>query len=347
MRSLVLILFIFLIGCKSNYNQKISSPVQPKLQSSDFIIAFGSCDDQKLENPFWQQLTELKPDVWIWNGDNIYCDTEDVTVLKNCYQIKEDDINYQNFIKNTSLLGTWDDHDYGMNDGGKNHPIKKEAQQLLQDFLKVDKDDIRRTREGVYYSKSFNINSEEVKIILLDTRYFRSNLTSDKTGKKRYLTNQYGDGTMLGEAQWKWLEKELFNSKARFNIIVSSIQFLSNKHGFECWGTMPHEADKLEDLIVRSKAKGVFIISGDRHISEISQKNIGKGIYPLIDFTSSGLTHSYKGYKGEENPYRISNVIFEKSYGVIRLNLESFIVIMEMYGVNNNILDRKMFFLNN
>jgi hypothetical protein len=30
--------------------------------------------------------------------------------------------------------------------------------------------------------------------------------------------------------------KELYNSDAQFHVIVSSIQFLSNKHGFETWG---------------------------------------------------------------------------------------------------------------
>ena len=75
---------------------------------------------------------------------------------------------------------------------------------------------------------------------------------------------------MLGESQWQWLEKELTDSKAQFNVIMSSIQFLSYEHGFESWGTMPQEVKKMEEILSKSKAKGIIFLSGDRHIAEIS-----------------------------------------------------------------------------
>lgn len=53
---------------------------------------------------------------------------------------------------------------------------------------------------------------------------------------KRFQPNTYGQGSMLGDAQWKWLELELKKSKADFNLIVSSVQILSAEHGFETWG---------------------------------------------------------------------------------------------------------------
>jgi len=63
------------IGNKKE-NQIIES--KPALASNvDFVIAFGSGNNQMLENPFWKQLTAQKPDVWIWGGDIIYSDTED------------------------------------------------------------------------------------------------------------------------------------------------------------------------------------------------------------------------------------------------------------------------------
>ncbi|WP_435254468.1 hypothetical protein [Tenacibaculum sp. A30] len=34
----------------------------------NFTIAFGSCNNQKLDNPFWQDIVSLQPDVWIWGG---------------------------------------------------------------------------------------------------------------------------------------------------------------------------------------------------------------------------------------------------------------------------------------
>src|SRR5690606_22233913 len=96
-----------------------------------------------------------------------------------------------------------------------------------------------------------------------------------------------------------WLEEELNNSTASFNIIVSSIQFLSNKHGFETWGNFPSEVEKMMDLIKTSNGQRVIMLSGDRHISEFSQINLSDLSYPLIDFTSSGLTHTYEAFSGE------------------------------------------------
>ncbi|MDP2087994.1 MAG: alkaline phosphatase D family protein [Flavobacteriaceae bacterium] len=339
MRTIFFVFILLLISCKPSFKEHIKSQKNIEQQASDFVIAFGSCNNQQLENPFWEQLTTQKPDVWIWGGDIIYSDTEDMKVLRDNYQIQQNNIDYQNFIKNTTIMGTWDDHDYGVNDGGTEYWKKKESQQLFLDFLNVAKDDSRRIQEGIYFSKTFDVNAHSVKIIVLDTRYFRSALTPDKKGKKRYVPNKFGEGTMLGETQWNWLKNELSNSKAYFNIIMSSVQVLSNQHGFETWGNMPHEVEKLENIIIESKAKGVILLSGDRHISEISLKKIGKESIPLVDFTSSGMTHSYAGFSGEENPYRVSEVVFEKSYGIIRLNFQSYSAEMEMWGENNKSLE--------
>ena len=81
---------------------------------------------------------------------------------------------------------------------------------------------------------------------------------------------------MLGDKQWQWFSNELISSKADFNIIVSSIQVLSSEHGYESWGTMPNEQTKLFSLIKDSKAEGVIILSGDRHISEFSILSLGQ-----------------------------------------------------------------------
>ena len=45
----------------------------------------------------------------------------------------------------------WDDHDFGINDGGSSYPFKKEAKELYLNFWNVPKNDIRRAREGIYH----------------------------------------------------------------------------------------------------------------------------------------------------------------------------------------------------
>lgn len=336
--KLTLLVFLLISSCKMNENKKINSPILLET-SSDFTIAFGSCNNQELPNLMWPVIEKNKPNVWIWGGDVIYTDTSDMAFMAENYQKQKNNADYAAFAKKVEVLGTWDDHDYGLNDGGIEYLKKAEAQQLFLDFLDVPKNDERRIQEGVYFAKDYRVNNNTIKIILLDTRYFRTSLTPDNETKKRYKPNLYGEGTMLGETQWEWLKNELKNSKATYNIMVSSIQFLSGEHGFESWGNMPHEIDKLINLLKSTNAKNTIILSGDRHISEFSKIEIAGLSYPLIDFTSSGLTHSYTNFKEDANKYRLNKVVSEKSFGILKFDFKANKVTMEIRGENNVIYE--------
>lgn len=326
----ILVLGLLLVSCMT---QK-SSEVKIK---EELTIAFGSCNKQDVENVLWKEVLRNKPYAWIWGGDNVYSDTDNRDKMKKDYQQQLGQPEYQKLLKSTKIFATWDDHDYGLNDGGAEFHFKKESQQLFLDFLGATKDDPRRKQEGVYYSKDIVANQGTVKILVLDTRYFRSALTKANDSNKRYQPNEYGEGTMLGEKQWDWLKKELSNSKADFNIIVSSVQVLSNEHGYEGWGNFPHEVDKLLALIQASKARGVLLLSGDRHFSEFSKISLKNLDYPLIDFTSSGLTHATASIKGEPNKYRQGYIVPELSFGLLKINFKTRSVIMQMHGVGNKI----------
>lgn len=306
--------------------------------TSDFVIAFGSCNKQNVENKLWEDILNNKPNLWIWGGDVIYSDTDNMEKMQKDYNKLLLQPGYKKIMESTKIMGTWDDHDYGLNDGGLEFKAKKGSQKLFLDFLNVPKNDIRREQEGVYTSEEFKTEKGTLKIIILDTRYFRTALTKAKHSKKRYASNAYGEGSLLGSQQWQWLENELETTKADFNIIVSSIQFLSGEHGFETWANFPHEVDKLKGLIKKSKAKGVIILSGDRHISEFSKINMNGLNYPIIDFTSSGLTHVYSGFTTEPNKYRVGEVVSQKSFGLLKINFNTKSIQMEMRGKENILL---------
>lgn len=334
----LLILLFTIISCKTEIKPK-NEIANATETTSDFVIAFGSCNNQVLPNTLWKEIKKNKPMVWIWGGDVIYSDTEDMAYMKANYLKQKNNIDYANFSRDIEILATWDDHDYGVNDGGTEYPKKDEVQQLFLDFLDVPKKDKRRKQKGVYFSKDYTVNTKTIKIIVLDTRYFRTALTKDTESRKRYKLNTSTNGTILGETQWNWLKTQLENSKASYTIIVSSIQFLSAEHGFETWGNMPSEVEKLENLIVSSKTKNAIILSGDRHISEFSRKNIDGLNYPLIDFTSSGLTHSYSNFSEEPNKYRVGTVVAEKSFGILKFNFKTNTVKMEIRGENNKLYE--------
>ncbi|MCM4159327.1 alkaline phosphatase family protein [Antarcticibacterium flavum] len=329
--SLFLSFFLF-ISCGSI--QKAPQPEASKSSGTyDYVIAFGSCNRQDEAQPLWDAIIEETPDLFLWGGDNIYADTDDMAQLEADYHTQKNQPDYKKLLVTTPVMGTWDDHDYGNNDAGEEWEYKNESQQLFLDFFDVPKDDDRRKREGVYHSRTIEEAGKSLKIIVLDTRYFRTKLEPGTQPGQRYKIND--KGTVLGAEQWKWLENELSNSKSDYNLILSSIQVLSAEHGFETWGNFPSEVERLEKLLGNSGAKNVIILSGDRHISEFSEKDVDGLDYKLVDFTSSGMTHSYAGFSGEPNKYRVGEVVSDLSFGILKFDFETGKVRMEMRGPGN------------
>ncbi|WP_290476844.1 MULTISPECIES: alkaline phosphatase D family protein [unclassified Leeuwenhoekiella] len=313
---------------------------RPYAQESDvteFKILFGSCNRVELQNPFWEQMAQNQADVFIWGGDAIYADTRNMRKMKKMYVAQKKIPDYKAFAESILVMGTWDDHDYGLNDAGAEYDQKQKSQKLFLDFIEIPKNAETRKTEGVYTSRDFEVSGKKIKIIILDTRYFRSNLKRSANPEKRYDPTTDSSKTMLGKTQWDWLAREL-QDKTDFTVIMSSIQFLSHEHGFEAWGNFPYEVARFEGLIKNSNANGVILLSGDRHIAEFSKKEIPGLQYPLIDFTSSGLTHTYTAFDGEPNEYRVGEVVTRKNYGLVSINLNTNAVNFKIMGENNEVL---------
>lgn len=280
----------------------------------EIILAFGSCNHHDDPQLLWDDVIKQKPDVWIWLGDIVYADTEDMEVTRKKYQSQKANLGYKNLYEQCKVIGVWDDHDFGVNDGGKDYPMKKESQKELLDFLDVDADDPRRSREGMYSSYTIEKSNKKVKVLLLDARYFR-----DHWNKKEANT----EGTILGETQWQWLESELKNSEADLHVIGSGIQILSADHKYEKWANFPNERKRLIDLLKKYAETPTIFISGDRHTAEFSLLEDDGLDYDLYDITSSGLTHTFIKAPFEQNDLRVGERIREKNFGLIRLNIES------------------------
>ena len=285
---------------------------------STFVIAFGSCSHQDDPDQLWNDVLSQKPNLWMWIGDNIYGDTHNMDSMKAMYDIQKAHPDYQKVLQTMPVIGTWDDHDYGVNDGGKFFSKKEESKNVMLDFLDVAKDAEVRKHAGVYQSYEYGSLKQKIKVILLDTRYFRDTLARSKEKGKRYVTNI--DGDILGEEQWRWLEEELKSSDASLHIIASSIQFLSREHLFEKWENFPKARKRMLDLLEKIKPANTFFISGDRHMAEISKLQLPGLQYPLYDFTSSGLTHTWDRPWDEPNSLRVNDLIIKKNYGLIRID---------------------------
>ena len=311
-----------------------------KASDHEFTIVFASCNDQDREQPLWGPILMSAPDLFIWGGDNIYADTDDMAKMKADYDKLLSNQFYEKLVSSVPVIGTWDDHDYGKNDAGREWEMKEESQQLFLDFLKFPRGDTLRTQEGIYYSRRYDAPEGSLKIILLDTRYFRDPLKkSEKKGWRYDPWDNGTDFTILGEKQWKWFEKELEDDSSTFTIIISSIQFLNDEHGYEKWGNFPSEVNRMYAVLSEAKAKNIMILSGDRHMAEFSLHKFDGLPYDLVDFTTSGLTHTYPDSPPSPNRFRVGKEIKDLNFGVLHFDFTNKKVHMEIRGEDNVLLE--------
>lgn len=287
-------------------------------------IAFGSCGKQDHPLPVFNVAAKYQPDLFIFLGDNIYGDTDNMDTLRAKYARLAAKPSFQNLKSKTRLLATWDDHDFGRNDAGRHYPFKEQSKEIFLEFFEEALGSDRRKHPGIYTSYQFNTDGKILQIIMLDVRTFRDNLRLYKGEKKDkkffydldYLPYETSDSTLLGGAQWAWLEQEL-RKPADLRLICSGSQFGIEFNGYEAWANFPHEQKRMLDIIKTNRANGVIFLTGDVHYAEIS-KMTADGIYPVYDATSSGLSSTWDFATPNKN--RIKGPVMENHFGLLTID---------------------------
>jgi alkaline phosphatase D len=269
-------------------------------------IAFGSCNDLKQPQLLWERIARLEPAAFVWLGDIVYADTEDIAAMRGLYDELKAFPAYASLAQKTRILGTWDDHDYGRNNAGKEYPKRVESQSALLDFLSEPVDSPRRLQAGVYTAVDLGSDPYRVRVILLDTRYHR-----DKPGPA---------GDVLGQEQWAWLRRQLEGSTAAVHLLVSSIQLVPEQHGFEKWSNFPSARARLLSLLDELTPRNVFVISGDRHFAELSKLERGTEKPTLYELTSSSLARPWQNAPDEPNRHRVGDMVWSVNFGLIEVD---------------------------
>lgn len=262
-------------------------------------LAFGSCHKNKYQDTVnWNSIAATDPQLFLWTGDAVYPPTRRVVplpMLKDEYDKTKLLTSYGKVMAPPlGIFGTWDDHDYGANDIGGTMPDKSARADLYFEFLEQS----RPPHDGIYYSIVVGSPPRQVKILLLDTRWFREEYCIPSFATKfplaagiacltRWLSAGLlarlcnPDKSILGEQQWEWLTSELQEpSSSQIHIVVSSIQVTTTNPVMESWGHFPKERQRLLHLL--SKVPNPIILSGDVHYGEV---------LPNLEITSSALTH--------------------------------------------------------
>lgn len=249
----------------------------PMSWGETYRLAFGSCNKQNGNQDIWKDLVRAKPKMFMWLGDSVYADATDPKKLEAEYAKLLSHPNYAKARASIPMIGIWDDHDYGKNNAGIENPIKKESQQIFLNFLGEQSASERRRREGLYASHDIVHDGVQAKIILLETRYFRTS-RAQKHSK------------LLGEDQWVWLERTLADSKADVHFLVSGISVLSGLlPASEQWENFPSEMSRLFLALQKSNTKNVVFLTGDRHFAGVIERKINQVKY--VELMSSGINH--------------------------------------------------------
>ena len=138
---IILIMYSFILNAKT-------------INDNILTIGFGSCVEQPRNQIIWNTVATHQPDLFIMTGDNAYIDSDDPVVFEKAYKRLSDNPNFANFRKNTPIIGTWDDHDYGTTDVGKEFVGKHVAKAAIIKFFDYPElNETTHTKGGIFHTR--------------------------------------------------------------------------------------------------------------------------------------------------------------------------------------------------
>jgi alkaline phosphatase D len=261
-------------------------------------------------------MSKEKAAFMLWLGDNWYTRETDYYdewgLWKRASRDRSSAV-LQPFLKSTSHLAIWDDHDYGPNDMGKQFILKETSRDVFKNYWLNTSYGMEG--KGIYTTWGYG----DVDVFMMDDRWWRSadNLADSVNGQPNK------DKRMWGYEQLEWLKQSLLSSRATFKIIANGSQILNPVSPYDKLADFPYEYNEFMNFLSLQKINGVLFLTGDRHHSEIIKLDRA-GAYPLYDITVSPLTSGTHFFGGPEknNPYRILGIDQKQNYGKVSVTGE-------------------------
>lgn len=330
------------------------APANPVLAPDNVItrFAFGSCVNENRDMKFWDVIAAQKPQAFLLIGDNVYGDTRptngaDIPTLTTSYRKLSSRVEFDRFRRTIPMMTTWDDHDYGANDAGGAFAFKEWAEKVYETYWSSS--DEVKARPGVYDSKIVGPAGKRVQFIILDSRFFRSDLAvmpyrDPAPSLGWYIPNMDPKASILGSAQWDWLAQEL-SKPAELRFIISSTQVITDAHNFEGWTNFPKERDRLYALLADKKVNNAIFLTGDRHSGAFYKTQVPGLSKPLWDFTSSSLNFAFgRGNSGERepDPRRTGGLWSIPNFGQIDIDWSSKTVKMTLRKDDGSVIEEQV-----
>lgn len=279
-----------------------------KSEAASFTVAFGGGAGYVPQHEhMWDTIRAREPMVFFFLGDNIYPDAPALPQLQRySYYRRQSGDAYRRFVSHTGIWAVWDDHDFSVNDswGGPELDVPSWKKAVWDVFRQNWPNPAYGGGEGLR-GCWFQTAIGDVDYFLLDSRYYRTDPKGDNP-------------TMLGPAQRAWLLDGLKHSNAAFKVICSPVPFVKGTKGgsLDTWDGYDDERELILGTIRENKIDGVFVLSADRHRSDIWRMD-EEGMYPIYELESSRLTNQHVH---EEQPGSLFSYNKLQSFGLLHFD---------------------------
>ena len=246
-----------------------------------FSVAFGGGAGYVPQwERMWDTIRGFEPAALFMLGDNVYIDQPQHLLCQHyCYYRRQARPEWRRLVASTATYAIYDDHDFGTNDcipgpEIESPPWKRVVWNVFRQNWVNPSYGGGESQPGCW----FDFHIGDVHFIFVDGRYYR-----DRKG-----------GSMLGPVQKAWLLETLKKSKGTFKVLASPVPWTEGiKPGSkDPWDGFPEEREELFSFIESNGIEGVFLISADRHRTDLRTTERPGG-YDLFEFESSRLTNRH------------------------------------------------------
>ena len=315
-------------------------------------IAFGAGQNENRPMAVWDVIAGQKPQAFLLIGDTIDGDagttnSAEMPTLIAGYKKLSTRQEWDRFRRSVPMMTVWNDQDYGAKEAGGSFAFKEWAEKIYENYWESSAE--VKSRPGVYESRIVGPEGKRVQFILLDTRYFRSDLVpfplSDAASPRgSYMSSMDKKATMLGDAQWQWLEAEL-SKPADLRVIVSSVQMHSSAHKHESWNNFPRERARFYKFLAAKSVNNALLLTGDRHAGALYKAQISGLSQPLWEFTSASLNVAFgMGDEGakEPDPLRVGGFWTIHNFGLIDIDWNAKTVKLSLRKDDGSVIEEHM-----
>ena len=268
-----------------------------------FEIAFAGCARVGSNGAVFDAIRNDRPLLFLMLGDLFYANIDEDARGRflDQYDRAVGSPAQGALYRSTPVAYVWDDHDYG-GDGADASSGSRPA--ASWSYRRAVPHYPLPAGDGGSIEQAFTIG--RVRFIVMDTR-------SNRT-----------DGTMLGQRQLRWVERELLDARDRYRltVLVSSVPWIERADpNADGWGAFPAERARISRVIVRHRIRRLAMLSADAHMLAIDDgshsdySGTGEAGFPVMH---AGALDRPGGEKG--GPYSEGAYPGAGQYGTMTVN---------------------------